>query len=34
MQNPLSEYNPEMELFESEQFEWSGETAGGSDRRR
>lgn len=28
MQNPLSEYNPEMELFESEQFEWSGETAG------
>jgi hypothetical protein len=28
MQNPLSEYNPEMELFESEQFEWSGETTG------
>ena len=28
MQNPLSEYNPEMEMFESEQFEWSGETTG------
>src|SRR5437660_2790178 len=28
MQNPLSEYNPEMEMFESEQFEWSGETMG------
>ena len=28
MQNPLSEYNPEMELFESEQFEWSGESSG------
>jgi hypothetical protein len=28
MQNPLSEYNPEMEMFESEQFEWSGETNG------
>jgi hypothetical protein len=28
MQNPLSQYNPEMEMFESEQFEWSGETAG------
>ncbi len=28
MQNPLSEYNPEMEMFESEQFEWSGETSG------
>ncbi|WP_043159130.1 hypothetical protein [Bradyrhizobium sp. Ai1a-2] len=28
MQNPLSEYNPEMEMFESEQFEWSGETEG------
>ncbi|WP_454624708.1 hypothetical protein [Bradyrhizobium cenepequi] len=28
MQNPLSEYNPEMEMFESEQFEWSGEAAG------
>jgi uncharacterized protein (DUF697 family) len=28
MQNPLNEYNPEMEMFESEQFEWSGETAG------
>jgi uncharacterized protein (DUF697 family) len=28
MQNPLSEYNPEMEIFESEQFEWSGETNG------
>src|SRR2546429_3518896 len=27
MQNPLSEYNPEMEIFESE-FEWSGETTG------
>lgn len=26
MQNPLAEYNPEMEMFESEQFEWSGET--------
>jgi uncharacterized protein (DUF697 family) len=26
MQNPLSEYNPEMEIFESEQFEWPGET--------
>jgi hypothetical protein len=26
MQNPLSEYNPEMEMFESEsEFEWSGE---------
>jgi uncharacterized protein (DUF697 family) len=28
MQNLLSEYNPEMEMFESEQFEWSGETTG------
>jgi uncharacterized protein (DUF697 family) len=28
MPNPLSEYNPEMEMFESEQFEWSGETTG------
>lgn len=28
MQNPLSEYNPEMEMFESEQFEWSGEMTG------
>jgi uncharacterized protein (DUF697 family) len=28
MQNPLSEYNPEMEMFESEQFEWSGESEG------
>jgi hypothetical protein len=28
MQNPLSEYNPEMEMFESEQFEWAGETTG------
>ena len=28
MQNPLSEYNPEMELFESEQSEWTGETTG------
>jgi hypothetical protein len=28
MQNPLSEYNPEMEMFESEQFEWTGETSG------
>jgi uncharacterized protein (DUF697 family) len=28
MQNPLSEYNPEMEMFESEQFEWTGETNG------
>jgi hypothetical protein len=28
MQNPLSEYNPEMEMFESEQFEWTGETTG------
>lgn len=28
MQNPLSEYNPEMEMFESEQFEWSGEATG------
>jgi uncharacterized protein (DUF697 family) len=28
MQNPLSEYNPEMEMFESEQFEWSGEAEG------
>ena len=31
MQNPLNEYNPEMEMFESEQFEqfeWSGETTG------
>jgi hypothetical protein len=28
MQNPLNEYNPEMEMFESEQFEWSGETSG------
>ena len=28
MQNPLTEYNPEMEMFESEQFEWSGETTG------
>jgi len=28
MQNPLSEYNPEMEMFETEQFEWSGETTG------
>jgi uncharacterized protein (DUF697 family) len=28
MQNLLSEYNPEMEMFESEQFEWSGETSG------
>src|SRR5882762_3935969 len=28
MQNPLSEYNPEMEMFESEQFEWSSETTG------
>jgi uncharacterized protein (DUF697 family) len=28
MQNPLSEYNPEMEMFENEQFEWSGETTG------
>jgi hypothetical protein len=27
MQNPLSEYNPEMEMFESE-FEWSGESTG------
>ena len=26
MPNRLSEYNPEMETFESEQFEWSGET--------
>ena len=25
MSNPLSEYNPEMEMFESEQFEWTGE---------
>lgn len=28
MQNPLNEYNPEMEMFESEQFEWTGETSG------
>jgi hypothetical protein len=28
MQNPLSEYNPEMEMFESEQFEWTGEGEG------
>jgi uncharacterized protein (DUF697 family) len=28
MQNQLNEYNPEMEMFESEQFEWSGETSG------
>jgi hypothetical protein len=28
MQNPLSEYNPETEMFESEQFEWLGETMG------
>src|SRR3954463_11935953 len=28
MSNPLSEYNPEMEMFESEQFEWTGETQG------
>jgi hypothetical protein len=28
MQNPLSEYNPEMEMFESEQFEWSAENTG------
>jgi len=27
MQNPLSEYNPEMEIFESE-FEWTGEASG------
>jgi hypothetical protein len=33
MQNPLAEYNPELETFENEheqyeQFEWSGETTG------
>lgn len=28
MQNPLTEYNPELETFESEQFEWSGEATG------
>jgi len=28
MSNPLSEYNPEMEMFESEQFEWTGESEG------
>jgi hypothetical protein len=31
MQNPLAEYNPELETFESEQFEqfeWSGESTG------
>jgi len=26
MQNPLSEYNPEMEMFESGELEWAGET--------
>jgi hypothetical protein len=29
MQNPLSEYNPELETFEGEQWEWSGESEAG-----
>jgi hypothetical protein len=29
MQNPLSEYNPELETFEGEQWEWSGEGEAG-----
>ena len=29
MASPLTEYQPELELFESEQLEWSGESGGG-----
>ena len=29
MASPLTEYQPELELFESEQLEWSGESSGG-----
>jgi len=28
MQNPLTDYNPEMETLESDEFEWSGEMYG------